>query len=144
MTGKEQLEKIEVLRKKVEEQTYFVQELRSALDGVTGIDYDRERVQTSVSGDPMLQKLCRIEEEEEKLKQMIIRFQCHKVRMIRRIHKMDVGKKQTLLYNVYIERKSLWECTEIMQWSYDHTKKMHRLALEEFEMTPDDTTEHLE
>ena len=133
MTGQEELELIGELKKKVEEQEYFIQELRSALDGLTGITYDRDRVQTSVQGDPLLDRLCRIDEEEQKLQQMTEKWIKWKVKMIQKIHKMDIGNLQRLLYVIYIEEHSLSESAEIMCWSYDHTKKQHRNALKEFE-----------
>ncbi len=138
MTGQEELEHIQELKKRVEEQEYFIQELKSALDGLTGITYDADKVQTSVQGDPMLDKLVRLQDEEQKLKRFREEWIRWKVRMIRKIHRMDIGNLQKLLYVVYIEEHSLSECAGIMCWSYDHTKKQHRNAIREFEkLTPE-------
>lgn len=138
MTGQEELERIRKLKKKVEEQEYFIKELKLALDGLTGITYDKDKVQVSIQGDPILDRICRIEEEEQKLQVMTEKWIKWKVRMIRKIHRMDIGNLQKLLYVMYIEEHSLSESADIMCWSYDHTKRQHRKAISEFEkLTPD-------
>ena len=134
MNGQKQLERIGILKKKVEEQEYFIRELRSALDGLTGITYDKDKVQTSVQGDPMLDKLCRIEEEEEKLKHLRKLYISWKIKMMQQIHQMEVGNLQRLLYLMYIEEHSLSEASNIMNWSYDHTRRQHIKAIENFEL----------
>ena len=133
MTGQEELEHIQELKKKVLEQEYFIRELESALDGLSGITYDKDKVQTSVHGDPMLDKICRIEEEQQKLKKITEEWIKWKIKVIRKIHRMKISNLQKLLYVVYIEEHSLSESADIMCWSYDHTKKQHRNAIREFD-----------
>lgn len=133
MTGQEELERIRELKKKVEEQIYFIEQLKFALDGLSGIRYDKDKVQTSMQGDPMLEKICRIEEEEQKLQKMKQDWISWKIKMIRKIHKMEIGNLQTLLYVIYIDENTLKDSADIMCWSYDYTKKQHSQALKEFE-----------
>ena len=133
MTGQEELEHIRELKKKVEEQIYFIEQLRSALDGLSGITYDKDKVQTSMQDDPMLEKICRIEEEEQKLQRMKQEWISWKIKMIRKIHRMKISNLQKLLYLVYIGEYSLAESAKIMCWSYDYTKKQHSQALKEFD-----------
>lgn len=136
MTGQEALEQIGILKKQVEEQDYFIQELLSALNGLKGLSYEGDKVQTSVQGDPMLEKICRIEEEQRKLQRMMEHWISWKIRMIHQIHSMHVGNLQKLLYVMYIEDHTLAETAGIMNWSYEYTKKQHRKAIEEFSKCP--------
>lgn len=133
MTGQEELEYIFTLQKKVDEQRLYIDELRSALSGVTGISYDKDSVQTSPQGDVLLDKFVKIEKEEKILNTMEHELLNYKVWCIDRIHQMDVGDHQTILYLIYIDGLSLRRTAEKMFWSYEYMKKKHRKALKEYE-----------
>ena len=133
MSGQDELEKINELRENIKEQMYFISQLKSTISGVSGIDYDKEAVQTSVEGNPMLKNLCKIETEEEKLDKMLLEWITYRVKMIQKIHKMKVGILQRILYWIYIDDKPIKTVADLMHWTYDHTRKLHRQALVEFE-----------
>lgn len=133
ITGQEELAYIWELQKKVDEQKLYIDELRSALSGVTGISYDKESVQTSVQSDTMGDKFAKIEIAEKKLKELEHSLLNYKVWCIDRIHMMRIGNHQKLLYLVYIDGLTLKQTAERMFWSYEYTKKVHRKALKEYE-----------
>lgn len=133
MSGQDELEKINELRENIKEQMYFISQLKSTISGVSGIDYDKEAVQTSVEGNTMLKNLCKIETEEEKLDKMLLEWISYRVKMIQKIHKMKVGVLQRILYWIYIDDKPIKTVADLMHWTYDHTRKLHRQALAEFE-----------
>ena len=129
MTGQEELEKIAVLERQIEEQELYIQELKEALSGLGAIRYDKEVVQSSPPSDPLALKLIKLEEEEDKLQVMKQKYVNHKVHCIDMIHHMDSIDHKKLLYLVYINGYSLKNASEKMNYSYDYIRKMHRKAL---------------
>lgn len=132
MTGEEQLNNISFFKEKIREQEYYIKELEQILLGVKGLSYDKESVQTSVDGDVLLDKLADLEEERQILQKYKLIYVKQKLRMIRMIHKMEIGNRQTLLYHMYIKEKSLTQCAVHMKWTLEYTRKQHRIALKEF------------
>lgn len=132
MTGEEQLNKISFFKEKIREQEYYIKELEWILLGVKGLSYDKESVQTSADGDVLLNKLANLEEERQILQKYKLIYIKQKVRMIRMIHKMEIGNRQTLLYRMYIKEQPLEKCAQYMEWTPEYTRKQHRIALKEF------------
>ena len=133
MIGEEQLNKISFFKEKIREQEYYIKELEEILLGVKGLSYDKESVQTSVDGDGLLNKLTDLEEERQVLQKYKLSYVKQKLRMIRTIHKMEIGNRQTLLYYMYIKEKSLTQCAVYMRWTLEYTRKQYRIALREFD-----------
>jgi len=132
LTGLEELQYIDYLKRRVEEQGYYIRELESALSGVSGIRYDADKVQTSVKGDRLIDGFAKIEKEQQKLKKLTERWMRWKIRCMDRIHRMKVTDHQKLLYLVYIEGKGLKEASVDMCWSYGYTRNQHVLAVKEY------------
>ena len=132
MTGQEELEYIKTLYEKVEEQRYYIEELRQSMSGVTGIRYDKEAVQTSGSADPMLDIMIKIEKAQEVLRKLEMSWVSWKVSCIDKIHMMQDMNHQKILYMVYINNMTLKECADRMCWSYGYTRNRHSLALKEY------------
>jgi hypothetical protein len=133
MTGQEELDQIRIYKERVEEQRMYIAELRSAMSGLTWISYDKDSVQTSPDADPMLDKIMKIEKAEKKLKHLEEVWVSWKIMCIDRIHMMDVGDLQKILYLIYIHDRTLKDVAEEMCWSYDYMKKRHRDAVREYE-----------
>lgn len=133
MTGQEELEYIGLLKNKVEEQNLYIESLYGAMTGISGIRYDKDRVQTSVQGDQMTEILVKIEEAREKLKKLEKDLLDYQIGCIDRIHLMKSLDHQKLLYLIYIDGLTLKETASKMCWSYGYTRNKHWIALKEYE-----------
>lgn len=135
MTAYEELKYIKVLHDKIQEQRFYIEELRQSMSGVTGIKYDKEAVQTSGSADPMLDTMIKIEKAQEILLKLELSWLSWKVSCIDRIHSMEDPDLQRLLYLVYIDGLTLKQCADRMCWSYGYTRNRHSDALKKYSDT---------
>ena len=86
-----------------------------------------------VDGDGLLNKLADLEEERQILQKYKLSYMKQKIRMIKMIHKMKIGNRQTLLYRMYIKEQSLETCAQYLEWTPEYTRKQLRIALREFD-----------
>ena len=124
------------LKRKCESQAEHIDQLRSTLDGLSGIRYDKDAVQTSMNGDPMLNKICKIEDEEQILTDLILNYARHRTSVVMRINRMEVGKRQHLLRMYYLGEKDLEACAAEFNWTFAYTRKELRKAVKDYENVP--------
>lgn len=129
---------IEEYRDQIRQQELYVQELRSLIDGVKAVSYDKDKVQSSADGDPMLECFIKIEQAEEKLKVLKGRYIRHCMNVIDKIKRIPRTDYQKFLYLIYIDDLSISQASEKMNWSYEYGKKQHTRALKEYASCPHD------
>ena len=129
---------IEEYRDQIRQQELYVQELRSLIDGVKAVSYDKEAVQSSGSSDPMLECFIKIEQAEEKLKVLKGRYVRHCMNVIDKIKRIPRTDYQKFLYLIYIDDLTISQASEKMKWSYEYGKKQHTRALKEYQSCPHD------
>ena len=129
---------IEEYRDQIRQQELYVQELRSLIDGVKAVSYDKESVQSSGSSDPMLECFIKIEQAEEKLKVLKGQYVRHCMNVIDKIKRIPRTDYQKFLYLIYIDDLSISQASEKMNWSYEYGKKQHTRALKEYQSCPHD------
>lgn len=106
--------------------------LRDSLT-IAGISYDKERIQSSPDPDKFVKIFDQIDEEEQRLEDMKTRFVNTRVKIINQIHELDDIKHQDVLYQVYIDDKTLKKASFAMSFSYEYVKELHLAALQAFE-----------
>ena len=105
-------------------------------DGVSGIAYDGDPVQTSPDGSAPFEKtVARIIAMEAELDDLIDSYVSLKRRITREIHGLKNTNHVTLLYKRYIEYKSFEMISVEMHYEYYYTCQLHGRALREFERT---------
>lgn len=129
---------IEEYRDQIRQQELYVQELRSLIDGVKAVSYDKDKVQSCADGDPMLECFIKIEQAEEKLKVLKGRYIRHCMNVIDKIKRIPRTDYQKFLYMIYIDDLSISQASEEMNWSYEYGKKQHTRALKEYQSCPHD------
>ena len=98
-----------------------------------------DKVQTSISGDPMGDRLARCADITKEIDQLIDSMIRQRHRIIGEIQSLPTRKHTELLYLCYVDGKSLAECADIMiksngkPYSYDHIASLHGAALKEFD-----------
>lgn len=136
MRAKEYLQGVQRLDMMIDQKVKELSDLRQMVSGVGGIDYAKERVQTSPSGDaPFIRQTLRIVELEQEINDAIDVFVNRKHKIIDQIQTLENVNYVDLLYKRYIEYKSLEQIAVEMHFSYNHTRHLHGYALQAFENT---------
>lgn len=94
---------------------------------------DKDRVQTSGSGDMMPELIQRLLDLEAEIDKEIDNFADQKRKMIRQIQDLRNETYVSLLYKRYVEFKTLEEISVEMNYTYQYTRRMHGYALAEFQ-----------
>ena len=125
-------EELNYLKQRCVSQSEHIEQLRSTLDGLSGIRYDKDAVQSSMNGDPMLSKICRIEDEEKKLTDLIVKYARHRIKIAQKINQMEMSSRQHLLRMYYLDGNFIEVCANDLGWSTEYTRKELRKAVKEY------------
>ncbi len=132
--AKEYLQQLKRLDIVIKQKSKEVDDLHLKSKSIGSIDYSKERVQTSPSGEALFVKLIgRIVDLETEISQEINTFIDEKHKIINQIQKLNNTDYIRLLYKRYVEYKSLEHICVEMDFSYDYIKHLHRCALKDFE-----------
>ena len=133
--AKEYLKQVRKLDHMIEQRIKERDSLRQ-FDGVSGIAYDGDPVQTSPDGSAPFEKtVARIIALEAELDDLIDEFVSTRNRIIGEIQELENTNHVVLLYKRYIEYKTLEEIAVEMHYTYIWVRQMHGYALQEFERT---------
>ena len=103
---------------------------------VGGIDYSKERVQSSPSGDaPFVKPVLRMIELEQEINAEIDHFVDEKHEIINQIQALQNPKHIDILYKHYVEFKRLEIVAVEMNFTYQYIVELHGTALKEFQLT---------
>lgn len=134
MKAKEYLQQLQRLDTVINQKIKEVHDLRLQAQSTGGIDYSKERVQTSPSGDaPFVKPICRIIDLEAEINAEIDKFVDEKHKIINQIQGLKNSDYIALLFKRYVEFKSLEKICVEMNFSYDYIKHLHGYALQDFE-----------
>lgn len=134
MKAKEYLQQLQRLDTVINQKIKEVDDLRLKSRSVGSIDYSKERVQTSPSGDaPFVKPICKIIDLEAEINAEIDKFVDEKHKIINQIQGLKNSDYISLLFKRYVEFKSLERICVEMNFSYDYIKHLHGYALKEFE-----------
>jgi hypothetical protein len=134
MKAKEYLQQLQRLDTVINQKIKEVHDLRLQAQSGGGLDYSKERVQSSPSGDaPFVKPICRIIDLEAEINAEIDRFVDEKHKIINQIQGLKNSDYINLLYKRYVEFKSLEKICVEMNFSYDYIKHLHGYALQDFE-----------
>lgn len=136
MKAKEYLQRLKRLDTVINQKIKELEELRTMSTSVGGIDYSKERVQTSPSGDALYTKIIyRMIDLDEEINREIDNYVDEKHRIINQIQGLENEKYIKLLYLRYVEFKKFEEIAIEMNFTYQYTIELHGYALKDFEET---------
>ena len=120
------------MKRRISRRQRELEELRELTTSAGGLDYSREVVDHTATGDAMENKVIKIAELEEEIKRDILN--CGNIqRMIaRELEQMQNETNKELLFMRYVEGYKLEEIAIKMNYSYIHIRHRHGTALEEF------------
>lgn len=134
MKAKEYLQQLKRLDELINQKNKEIDDLRHRATSVSGIDYSKERVQSSPSGDaPFVKPICRIIDLEAEINAEIDRFVNEKHKIINQIQGLKNSDYISLLFKRYVEFKKFETIAVEMNFTYQYVLNMHGYALKEFE-----------
>lgn len=136
MTAKEYLQQLQRLDIMINQKTKELDTLRLQIQSIGSIDYSKERVQTSPSGDASFVKLIgRITDLEAEINAEIDKYVDKKHQIINQIQSLQNVNYISILFKRYVEYKRLRCICVEMDFTYQYIRELHGYALQEFEKT---------
>lgn len=136
MKAKEYLLKVQKLDMVINQKIKELDDLRDMSTSVGSIDYSKERVQISPSGNaPFVGLIERINDLNAEINAEIDAFVDEKHRIINQIQGLTNINHIALLYKRYIEFKKFETIADEMNFTYQYVLNVHGYALKDFETT---------
>lgn len=135
LSAKRYLEQLQELDTKINQNLERLAEMKEDTTSAGGIDYSKERVQTSCSGDKLCNDVTRYVSFEEQINAEIDQFVDAKEQIIKEIRGLRVNNYIQVLFKVYVQFKSIKVAASEMNMSYPYVREVHRKALDLFEQT---------
>lgn len=131
MTPKEYLSQIRCLDEKLKHRKQQIEEIRTKCVGISGIDYSKDKVQTSPDNgqERLIVKYLDLVKE---LEADLLTFRIKQTTIIREIEELSDEKYIRLLYARYVQYKSLEQIAVEMNYSFHWIRHVHGEALEQF------------
>ena len=139
MTAKEYLRQLKNLEVKIDQRRLERDRLIAEAMGNSSPRLTVDKVQTSISGDTMGEKLADAADIQREVEWLINKLIADRHRIIGEIHTLADARYIQILYLHYVEGKKLEDVAEIMvktngkPYSYDHIASLHGMALQEFD-----------
>lgn len=133
MTAREYLSQLNRLEKKIDRYLEEIQRIRLMLLP-KGITYDKDKVQISVA-DKVTDDIIKLIELEEKCTKAVRAYHEQRDHIIEEIFNIPTQRYSDVLEKVYLDKKSLKKCAELLDYDYNHIRHLHIEALKEFEKT---------
>lgn len=131
MTAKEYLQRIRRADIKIAQRAKELEDLRKSISIISGIDYSKDRVQSSpTTGNKQIEKLVDLENE---IARMIDEQSEKKHNIIYQLQQLDKPEHVDVLYKRYVECKYFEEIAVDMRYSYSRIRHIHADALRTFE-----------
>lgn len=134
MKAKEYLKQLQRLDTVIDQKIKEVDALRLTARSTGSIDYSKNRVQTSPSGDAsFVNTVHKMIDLEQEINREIDFFIDEKHKIINQIQSLRNEKHIDILYKHYVEFKRLEVIAVEMNYTYQYTRELHGHALREFE-----------
>lgn len=135
LSAREYLGQLEELAINISQDLERLEEMKTDACNPGGIDYSRDRVQTSISGDKLGGQVTRYVTFNEYINAEINRFADAKNQIISEIRGLHNRNYIQLLFKVYVQFKSIRQAAAEMKMSYQYVRNVHKKALAAFEKT---------
>ena len=139
ITAKEYLRQLKNLEIKIEQRKREYEQLISEAMGNNSPSLNPNKVQTSLTGDTMSEKISRCVDIQNECQWLMNKMITERHRIIGEIQTLQDPRYVQILYLHYVEGKRLEEVSCTMKkpngdsYSYDHIASLHGFALQEFE-----------
>lgn len=136
MKAKDYLKRLKRLDTIINQKIQELGDLRLTIGSTPGIDYSKDRVQTSPSGDaPFVHTIHRIIELEGEINAEINEFVDEKHKIINQIQGLKDTRYIEILFKRYVEYKTLETIAVELSYTYQYARELHGYALQDFQRT---------
>lgn len=135
LSAKTYLAQLEVIDIKIAQDLERLNDMMINARSTGGIDYSRERVQTSPSSDKLCNDITRYVTLNDEINIEIDLFVNAKNQIIGEIRGLHDKNYINVLYKIYVQFKSIRQAAKEMKKSYSYVVELHKKALTEFEET---------
>lgn len=133
LSAKQYLEQLEVLDNQINDDIIMLSDMKINVCSSSGIDYSRDKVQTSPVGDTLCENIIQYTTFEQHINDEIDDFVNAKEQIIKEIRELRNKNYIRILTKVYVQYKTVKVASQEMKKSYSYTVLLHRKALEMFE-----------
>jgi hypothetical protein len=130
--AKQYLNQLRNLDLKIEQKKEELSMLQNEITAGGGIDYARDRVQSSPQN-TQEDRICRYIGLAEEIEEEISDYTGIRHRIIGEIHLMKNERHMVVLYKRYVEFKGFGAIAREINFSYEYVRHLHRDALRAFE-----------
>ena len=132
MTPKEHLSRVKRIHDLIQDIEAEIKMLNSTRDGLTGMSFDKELVQTSLTDTGLENQIILIEQKEDRLKELRKEYQIVRADVSSRIERLKLEQEQKVLKLRYLEFKEWSDICEEMQKTQDAVYSLHKRALNHY------------
>ena len=133
MNARQYLEQLEAFDSRIVNCAEHIEDLKIMAAGGGSIRYDKDRVQTSLTGSKLEKDVVDYVALEQKHKNLIEKYVKAKEKIIEQINGLDNAAHISILFNVYVQQKSLMQTSRDIKRSYAFVKEKHIEGLKAFE-----------
>lgn len=133
MNARQYLEQLEALDSKIQVDKELLQEKKIKATGGGAIRYDKDKVQSSLTGSKMETDVCNYVDFEQTIELRIKKYEKAKEKIVDQIKGLNNAAYIDILFKVYVQYKTLKEAGDEMKRSYKFVRDKHNEALKEFE-----------
>ena len=136
MTAKEYLGKIRLLDERISQKIWEREDLERKRTLISAIDYSRERLSGSKSGEaPFVKTSDKLVDLSREIDREIEKFSVEKHKIINLIQGLGNSKFARVLYEHYVKYKDFSVIAEELNYTYQYIIELHIGALKYFENT---------
>ena len=135
LSAKQYLSQLEMIDENINQDLERLAQMKADAYGTGGIDYSKERVQTSKVGDKLCSDISRYVAFDEQINAEIDRFVDAKEQIIKEIRGLHDKNFIQVLFKIYVQFKTVKIASQEMKKSYSYTVELHKKALTAFEET---------
>lgn len=135
LSAKKYLEQLEIIDMMINQDLERLDDMKTDACSAGGIDYSKDRVQTSMSGDSIGNVVVRYMTLNDEINAEIDSFVNAKNQIIQEIRGLKDKNYINVLYKVYVQYKSVRQASKEMKMSYSYVIELHNRALDMFENT---------
>lgn len=135
LTARQYLEQLKILDIQITQDLERLSEMKESALSTGGIDYIRERVQTSPVGDRIGIDVARYMMFNDEINAEIGSFVNAREQIIKEIRELRNPYYIQVLFKMYVQFKNIKVAAAEMGMSYPYVRDLHKKALKEFERT---------
>lgn len=135
LTARRYLEQIQEFDIYINQDLERLEEMKVNACSTGAIDYSKDRVQTSPSGDTLCKQVTNYVAFNDKINAEIDSFADAKEQIIKEIRGLRDKNYVQVLYKVYVQYKTVKQASKEMKKCYNYTVELHNKALAAFEET---------